>query len=488
MDRVDEALDVDLGGLGQGQLGDEVGHRGPDHVRADQRAGLGVPQHLHEAGGLAGGDRLAERAPRELADAHRDAALLGLGLGEADRRHLGVAVGAGRDRGVVDRDRRRAGDLLGDPHALGAGGVRQAATDHVADGPQAVAAAQVIVDDDEAALELDGVVLEAEALGVGLDAGRAQHDVGGQLGGAALGRIDRLDGDGGAIAGVGGAGDLVRELELDAAALEGLAEFGGDLGVLVGHQPRQVLDDGHLGAERVIEGRELDADGAGADHDQRLRLRRQGHRLAVLDDALAVEGDAGQRLGAGAGGEDDVARAERARAASVQRHVDLVRSPRTRTGRQGRGPGDVLDRVLLEEERDALGDAVGDVAAALDHRREVDLDRAGLEAELAGAVEQVEHLGGAQERLGRDAAPVEADAAELGLLDAGDPQPELRGADGGDVAAGARADDHDVVGRRRIGGGRGRGRGAHSDSDSGASSCSTITARSLAPSAPSITR
>jgi hypothetical protein len=66
--------------------------------------------------------------------------------------------------------------------------VGQAAADHVADRPQPVAAAQVIVDDDEAALELDAVVLEAEALGVGRDAGRAQHDVGGQLDRPALGR------------------------------------------------------------------------------------------------------------------------------------------------------------------------------------------------------------------------------------------------------------------------------------------------------------
>ena len=51
-----------------------------------------------------------------------------------------------------------------------------------------------------------------------------------------------------------------------------------------------------------------------------------------------------------------------------------------------------------------------------------------------------------EQRLGRDAAPVEAGAAEhRRALDDRGPQAELGGANGGDVAAGARADDDDVV-------------------------------------------
>ena len=51
-----------------------------------------------------------------------------------------------------------------------------------------------------------------------------------------------------------------------------------------------------------------------------------------------------------------------------------------------------------------------------------------------------------EQRLGRDAAPVQAGAAEhRRALDDRGLQPELRGADGGDVAAGSGADDDDVV-------------------------------------------
>ncbi len=54
-------------------------------------------------------------------------------------------------------------------------------------------------------------------------------------------------------------------------------------------------------------------------------------------------------------------------------------------------------------------------------------------------------LGRAQQRLGRDAAPVEADAAQMLALDDGRLEAELRRADGCDVAAGSAADDQDVI-------------------------------------------
>ena len=56
------------------------------------------------------------------------------------------------------------------------------------------------------------------------------------------------------------------------------------------------------------------------------------------------------------------------------------------------------------------------------------------------------HLRRAQQRLGRNASPIVADAAEIGLLDHGGLEPELRRADRGDVAAGTGADDDDVEG------------------------------------------
>ena len=57
----------------------------------------------------------------------------------------------------------------------------------------------------------------------------------------------------------------------------------------------------------------------------------------------------------------------------------------------------------------------------------------------------LEQLGGVQQRLGRDAADVEAGAAQrLAALDAGGLQPQLGGADRRHIAAGTGA-DHDQV-------------------------------------------
>ena len=213
------------------------------------------------------------------------------------------------------------------------------------------------------------------------------------------------------------AGHLVADERLDAALVERACELFGDLRILVRHEARQELDDRDLDAERAIERRELDADRAGAEHDERLRLRGQGHRLAVLDDPLAVDRDAGQRARARTGREDHVLGLERALPSSRVTSIWCgFHAPGAR--QQLRGARDRVDLVLLEQEADALGDLVGDIARALDHRGEVDADVVDEDAELFRALRVLEHLGGLQQRLGRDAAPVEADAAEALALDA----------------------------------------------------------------------
>ena len=70
---------------------------------------------------------------------------------------------------------------------------------------------------------------------------------------------------------------------------------------------------------------------------------------------------------------------------------------------------------------------------------------ADLEAVVLGVLRIVQDLGAPEQRLGRDAAPVEADPAEHLALDDRCLQPQLRGADRGDIAAGARTEDDDVI-------------------------------------------
>src|SRR5215211_166243 len=88
--RVDELGDVDRQGLpvvDQHGLGDQVGDPGPDQVDPEHRAVLGR-DHLDDPA-QAVDQALGRAVERELVHNHLVALLLGLGLGEADRGHLG---------------------------------------------------------------------------------------------------------------------------------------------------------------------------------------------------------------------------------------------------------------------------------------------------------------------------------------------------------------------------------------------------------------
>ena len=109
---------------------------------------------------------------------------------------------------------------------------------------------------------------------------------------------------------------------------------------------------------------------------------------------------------------------------------------------------DLGDLVLLHQVVDALGAGSATPAAALVGRAERHRGVA-LDPERVLLVrEDVRDLGVAEQRLGGDAADVEADPAPVLLLDDADGLAELGGADGGDVPAGAGTEDEDIeVGR-----------------------------------------
>ena len=107
---------------------------------------------------------------------------------------------------------------------------------------------------------------------------------------------------------------------------------------------------------------------------------------------------------------------------------------------------DHRDFVLLHQEADAVIEPLGHRARALDDGRGVEADIVGFQSVVLGVLHVVEDFRRAQQRLGRDAAPVETNAAEIIALDDGRLEAELRRADGGDIAAGAGADDENVEG------------------------------------------
>jgi hypothetical protein len=100
--------------------------------------------------------------------------------------------------------------------------------------------------------------------------------------------------------------------------------------------------------------------------------------------------------------------------------------------------------VLLHQRTDAAAQSFGDFARATYELGDVEGGLAGFDSELGRVGDGLVDLGGAQQGLRGDAAPVQADAAQVFAFDHCGFLSELGGADGGHVAAGATAEDHDV--------------------------------------------
>ena len=137
-------------------------------------------------------------------------------------------------------------------------------------------------------------------------------------------------------------------------------------------------------------------------------------RVLGGEDLLAVDLEAGQRLAVGTGGEDDVL-------AGVRRAGDLdgVRAGEPALALDDRDPAG------LDQAGEALEEPGDDAVLVGVHAGHVDALERGPDAELLALAGAVGDLGRVQQCLGRDAAEVEAGAAELALLDQRDAHAEL---------------------------------------------------------------
>ena len=177
------------------------------------------------------------------------------------------------------------------------------------------------------------------------------------------------------------------------------------------------------------------ADHAAAEHDHRGRDLVELERVVAGDHPLAVDVQAGQALGVRPGGQHDVP-------ALVPLAVDLDRGGADQ-------PAHALDEgdlPALHQALQALVEPRDDAVLVLVDRGHVDAVEGGPDAELLALAAGVGDLGRVQQRLGRDAAAVQAGAAELVLLDQGDLHAELGRAQGAGVAAAAAAEDDEVEG------------------------------------------
>ena len=97
-----------------------------------------------------------------------------------------------------------------------------------------------------------------------------------------------------------------------------------------------------------------------------------------------------------------------------------------------------------EKAGNAAVQAAGDAARALHHGGGIEGHIVRRKAIVLGVFHVVIDFRGAQQRLGGNAAPVQANAAEVFALDDSRLEAKLGGADGRHIAAGAGADDENV--------------------------------------------
>ena len=108
-------------------------------------------------------------------------------------------------------------------------------------------------------------------------------------------------------------------------------------------------------------------------------------------------------------------------------------------------PLDERRAVRLQQLADAARHLLDDAVLPVLHLVRIDRRAGDGDAGVGHVMRLREKVRVRNQRLGRDAAPVDAHAADFFLLDAGDFEAELTGADGARVAAGSTAENDDIV-------------------------------------------
>src|SRR5580704_1332300 len=410
-----------------------------DDVHTEDGAVRLVRDDLAEPPGLAPDQRPAVAAKRHDPGGHLVSGGLRLGIAEPHRSDLWRAVGRASDQAGIERVRIAPGDRLDGEHTLVERLVGKLETaDNVPDGADArLAGAEHRVDGDHPTLDGDARALDADVLDIGRPAHCDEQDLGLE---ALLLAVLTRDGhrDAALIALDRAEVEAVAGQTRDAPSLELAPEFGADGDILERDQARQHLDDGHLGATAAIQRSELDAHRSGAEHDRRGGNPVDEERLVAGEDAGAVGRDARQLFWPRARGEDHRARLELDGVATRRRDRQMARAIEAAT------PDDRADLVLAQQELHALVQLADHLIAPAPRDRVVEMDVAGGDPEGIRVAQLVEQRRTLQQRLGRDAAAVQAGTADLVLLHQHHAQPKLGRADRRRVAAHPAPENGDV--------------------------------------------
>src|SRR6266568_1196783 len=419
----------------EGEFADQVARVRTDNRRAEEDLGVGVGEELHEAVVLARREGAADRRERHPADAHLTPLGGRLRLLHPDRGDFGVREDGGGHRAIVDLD-GMAGDHLRRDEAFLRRLVREERrADHVADRedvrirrPQLPVHLDVSPRPDLDAAFVGRQIVRVRATSDGHeDQVRAAGDQ----------PIRRDDVDDRLVLVHPPAARLRLHVDLDAELLQAPRDDANRVEV----RPRQDLvhdlDHDDAAAELRVERADLEPGDAAADDREVRRDAGELERFLRAQDLLAIEAERGQ-VGRSAAGRDDRVR-ERdvlgdARASDVHAAGSGERCL----------SGEDLHAVPLTELADSVHEPLDDGRLPRLQPSHVDLDRSSLDASFGGALNRLDEVPRVDERFARDAAVVQAFAAELVPLDEEDMLTQLRCANRGGISTRAGPDDDDV--------------------------------------------
>src|SRR3954447_10375893 len=423
---------------GNRQLVDYLRSVAANDVSSQDFAVLPVANDLHEAFSLIRGAGPAIGAEGKPSYLVVQLALLGLIFGEPDAGHLRVAVGDAGNVVVHDRLWVVPRHQLGHYDTLAAALVGQhGRAGNVADGVDACRAGLQCcrVHLNEAAVgELHAGLLEPQILGVDRAARGHEHLL--RLNRLALAAALQLERH--LVLGYRGLLDLDARPHLDAALLVALGECVGGFGILQGQNPRKHLDQGDLGAKGVEDVGELATNRSGADDShggggllQEERFVRTDHR-ALVD----LESDLGYAFDPGPRGNDQC----------FPGLILVLAYLHCAIGAEHAAALDHSDFVLFYEKLDPLGVLLRHAARTTHRDPIVGLDASDLDTQFLRVVtHEVGDIGAVQQRLGGDAADIDAYPSELVALDYGRGESELRRPDSADITGRSAANDDHVV-------------------------------------------
>ena len=430
MDGAADVLRVGAHLDGQTDLGDEVAGVQPHDAASDHPPVRLVEEQLHEPFVAGVGDGPPARRPGKDRFAVLRPALLQLVLGGTGPGDLRIGVGDRRNLPRVEGGLVPGRDLRGHMAFVRRLVRQHRRTGDVADGEDMrhIRPHLLVGGDVAAVIHLDAGRLGADPLPVGRAAdGHQDHIVDGRFRAAVEADVDAI----------------ARGLRADGLGLQHQAIKAGrvlllpdldEVAVCAGHQSLEHLDDVDARAERRVDGRHLHPDDAAADHQHPLRHRRQLQRARGIDDARVI-GKEGQLRRLRARRDD---RLVETNAALADRQ--LMRSGELPLAR------DHLHLARLRHHRHAAAEATHHLVfpgAQLLHFDAGVAEGNAMPGEIARAVHQA---GDVEQRLRRDAADVEADAAQrLVALDQHHALTQVGRPEGGGVSAGARSQHEDVT-------------------------------------------